>query len=44
MIININRADIRVHMPGNHDNDIAEQVFNTGAAFKYPIQLADVQQ
>jgi hypothetical protein len=31
-------------MPGDHDYDIVEQTLNAGAAFKYPIQLADVQQ
>jgi hypothetical protein len=31
-------------MPGYHDYDIVEQVLNAGTAFKYPVQLADVQQ
>jgi hypothetical protein len=29
---------------GDHDYEIAEQVINAGAAFKYPVELTDVQQ
>jgi hypothetical protein len=43
-IVNVNGTDIRPHMPGDHDYDIIEQVLNAGTAFKYPVQLADVQQ
>ena len=44
VIVNVNGTDIRPHMPGDHDYDIVEQVLNAGAAFKYPVQLADVKQ
>jgi hypothetical protein len=43
-IVNVNGTDIRPHMPGDHDYDIVEQILDAGAAFKYPVQLADVQQ